>query len=135
MIAPFIGYSQKLPTNTLKPELFTKINGITIYGFNRSQTEYLLIEKNSKDICVKKGLYKDSIILSKDSIINDLNITYKSTQILLDTCANRYDKSVKLNIKQEEDIKKLNEVLVKKNMIISFLGGASLAITLFLLVF
>ena len=135
MIAPFIGYSQKLPTNTLKPELFTKINGITIYGFNRSQTEYLLIEKNSKDICVKKGLYKDSIILSKDSIINDLNITYKSTQTLLDTCANRYDKSVKLNIKQEEDIKKLNEVLVKKNMIISFLGGASLAITLFLLVF
>ena len=135
MIAPFIGYSQKQTTNTLKPELFTKINGITIYGFNRSQTEYLLIEKNSKDICVKKGLYKDSIILSKDSIINDLNITYKSTQILLDTCANRYDKSVKLNIKQEEDIKKLNEVLVKKNMIISFLGGASLAITLFLLVF
>ena len=77
MTVPFIGYSQKLPTNTLKPELFTKINGMTIYGFNRSQTEFFLTEKNSKDICVKKGLYKDSIIESKDSIIDDLNIINK----------------------------------------------------------
>jgi len=135
MTAPFIGYSQKLPTNTLKPELFTKINGITVYGFNRSQTEYLLIEKNSKDICVKKGLYKDSIIESKDSIIHDLNYLNKSNKVLLDTCSLRYDRSVKLNIDQQEEIKKLNEILVKKNMIISFLCGASLAITLFLIVF
>jgi len=135
MIAPFIGYSQKLPTSTLKPELFTKINGITVYGFNRSQTEFLLTEKNSKDICVRNSLYKDSIIESKDSIIKDLNFVNKSTQTLLDTCGFRYDKSVKLNIKQEDEIKKLNEVLVKKNMTISFLGGATLAITLFLLVF
>lgn len=135
MIAPFIGYSQKLPTNTLKPELFTKINGITIYGFNRSQTEFLLTEKNSKDICVKKSLYKDSIIKSKDSIIDDLKYLNKSNKTLLDTCSVRYDKSVKLNITQQEEIKKLNEVLVKKNMVISFLGGATLAITLFLLVF
>ena len=135
MIAPFIGYSQKLHTNTLKPELFTKINGITVYGFNRSQTEYLLIEKNSKDICVKKGLYKDSIIQSKDSIIDDLKYLNKSNKTLLDTCSVRYDKSVKLNIDQQEEIKKLNEVLVKKNMIVSFLGGATLAITLVLLVF
>ena len=135
MIAPFIGYSQKLPTNTLKPELFTKINGITIYGFNRSQTEHLLIEKSSKDICVKKNLLKDSIIESKDSIIRDLNYLNKSNKTLLDTCSIRYDKSVKLNIDQQEQIKKLNEVLVKKNMIISFLGGATLAITLFMLVF
>jgi len=135
MIAPFIGYSQKLPTSTLKPELFTKINGITVYGFNRSQTEFLLTEKNSKDICVKKVLYKDSIISSKDSIIKDLNTINKSTQILLDTCGNRYDKSVKLNIEQQEEIKKLNEIVIKKNMVISFFGGASLALTLFLLVF
>ena len=135
MIAPFIGYSQKLPTNTLRPELFTKINGITVYGFNRSQTEFLLTEKNSKDICVKKGLYKDSIIQSKDSIIDDLKYLNKSNKTLLDTCSIRYDKSVKLNIDQQEEIKKLNEILVKKNMIISFLGGASLAITLFLIVF
>ena len=135
MIAPFIGYSQKLPTNTLKPELFTKINGITVYGFNRSQTEFLLTEKNSKDICVKKALYKDSIIESKDSIIDNLKFMNKSTQVLLDTCGFRYDRSVKLNVKQDEEIKKLNEVLVKKNMVISFLGGATLAITLFLLVF
>jgi hypothetical protein len=108
---------------------------MTIYGFNRSQTEFFLTEKNSKDICVKKGLYKDSIIESKDSIIDDLNIINKSTKVLLDTCSNRYDKSVKLNIDQQEEIKKLNEIVVKKNMIISFLGGASLAITLFLLVF
>ncbi len=135
MTAPFIGYSQKLPTNTLKPELFTKLNGITVYGFNRSQTEFLLTEKTSKDICIKKGLYKDSIIESKDSIIDDLNIINKSTKVLLDTCSNRYDKSVKLNIDQQEEIKKLNEIVVKKNMVISFLGGASLAITLFLLVF
>jgi len=135
MIAPFIGYSQKLPTNTLRPELFTKINGITVYGFNRSQTEFLLTEKNSKDICVKKGLYKDSIIQSKDSIIDDLKYLNKSNKTLLDTCSVRYDKSVKLNIDQQEEIKKLNEILVKKNMIISFLGGASLAITLFLIVF
>jgi basic membrane lipoprotein Med (substrate-binding protein (PBP1-ABC) superfamily) len=135
MIAPFIGYSQKLHTNTLKPELFTKINGITVYGFNRSQTEFLLTEKNSKDICVKKGLYKDSIIQSKDSIIDDLKYLNKSNKTLLDTCSVRYDKSVKLNIDQQEEIKKLNEVLVKKNMIVSFLGGTTLAITLFLLVF
>jgi basic membrane lipoprotein Med (substrate-binding protein (PBP1-ABC) superfamily) len=135
MIAPFIGYSQKLPTNTLKPELFTKINGITIYGFNRSQTEFLLTEKNSKDICVQKSLYKDSIIDSKDSIIKDLNIINKSTQILLDTCGNRYDKSVNLNILQEKEIKRLNDVLIKKNMTLSFLGGAVLSISLFLLLF
>jgi hypothetical protein len=135
MTAPFIGYSQKLPTNTLKPELFTKINGITIYGFNRSQTEYLITEKNSKDICVKKGLYKDSIISSKDSIIKELNTINKSTLILLDTCGNRYDKSANLNIIQQEEIKRLNEVLIKKNMTLSFLGGAALSITLFLLLF
>jgi len=135
MIAPFIGYSQKLPTNTLKPEFLSKINGITIFGMNRSQMEHLITEKNSKDICLKQSLYKDSIIQSKDSINKELNIIYKSTQTLLDTCAFRYDKSVKLNIKQEEDIKKLNEVLVKKNMTISFLSGAALSITLFLLLF
>jgi basic membrane lipoprotein Med (substrate-binding protein (PBP1-ABC) superfamily) len=135
MIAPFIGYSQKLPTNTLKPELFTKINGITIYGFNRSQTEYLITEKNSKDICVQKSLYKDSIIDSKDSIIKDLNTINKSTLILLDTCGNRYDKSVNLNIIQQEEIKRLNKVLIKRNMTISFLSGAALSIALFLLLF
>ena len=135
MIAPFIGYSQKLPTNTLKPELFTKINGITIYGFNRSQTEYLITEKNSKDICVQKGLYKDSIIQSKDSINNNLNIINKSTQVLLDTCSQRYDRSVKLNVVQQEEIKRLNEVLIKKNMTLSFLSGAAISITLFLLLF
>jgi len=135
MTAPFIGYSQKHPTNTLKPELFTKINGITIYGFNRSQTEYLITEKNSKDICVQKGLYKDSIIDSKDSIIKDLNTINKSTQILLDTCDSRYDKSVNLNIVQQEEIKRLNEVLIKKNMTLSFLSGAAISITLFLLLF
>ena len=135
MIAPFIGYSQKLPTNTLKPELFTKINGITIYGFNRSQTEYLITEKNSKDICVQKGLYKDSIIQSKDSINNNLNIINKSTQVLLDTCSQRYDRSVNLNIVQQEEIKRLNEVLIKKNMTLSFLSGAAISITLFLLLF
>ena len=135
MIAPFIGYSQKLPTNTLKPELFTKINGITIYGFNRSQTEYLITEKNSKDICVQKGLYKDSIIQSKDSVNNNLNIINKSTQILLDTCGNRYEKSVNLNIKQQEVIKDLENHINKKNMAISFLGGTTLCLTLFLLLF
>jgi hypothetical protein len=135
MIAPFIGYSQKLPTNTLKPELFTKINGITIYGFNRSQTEYLITEKNSKDICVQKGLYKDSIIDSKDLIIKDLNTINKSTQILLDTCGNRYEKSVNLNIKQQEVIKDLENHINKKNMTISFLGGTTLCLTLFFLLF
>lgn len=133
MIAPFIGYSQKLPTNTLKPELFTKINGVTIYGFNRSQTEFFLIEKNSKEICLKQNLYKDSIIDSKDSIINDLNIINKSTQILLDTCDLRYDRSVKLNLKQEEEIKKLTDNLNKKNIQISFLGGTTLAIIIAIL--
>jgi hypothetical protein len=135
MIAPFIGYSQKLTTNTLKPELFTKINGITIFGMNRSQMEHLITEKNSKDICVQKGLYKDSIIDSKDSINKDLNTINKSTQILLDTCGNRYDKSVNLNIIQQDEIKRLNEVLIKKNITLSFLSGAALSITLFLLLF
>jgi hypothetical protein len=135
MIAPFIGYSQKLPTNTLKPEFLSKINGITIFGMNRSQMEHLITEKNSKDICLKQSLYKDSIIQSKDSINKQLNVINKSTQTLLDTCAFRYDKSVKLNIKQEEEIKRLNEVLVKKNMTVSFLSGAALSIALFLLLF
>lgn len=135
MIAPFIGYSQKLPTNTLKPELFTKINGITIFGMNRSQMEHLITEKNSKDICVKKGLYKDSIIDSKDSIIKDLNTINKSTQILLDTCGNRYDKSVNLNIKQEDLINKMQNKINKKNIIVSFLGSSTICLTLFLLLF
>lgn len=135
MIAPFIGYSQKLPTNTLKPELFTKINGITIYGLNRPQIEGVLIAINEKDNCIKKGLYKDSIIYLKDSINNELNISYKSTQILLDTCANRYNKSVNLNIKQEELINKMQDKINKKNIVVSFLGSSTICLTLFLLLF
>jgi hypothetical protein len=135
MIAPFIGYSQKLPTNTLKPELFTKINGITIYGLNRPQIEGVLIAINEKDNCIKKGLYKDSIIYLKDSINNELNISYKSTQILLDTCANRYNKSVNLNIKQDELINKMQDKINKKNIVVSFLGSSTICLTLFLLLF
>ena len=100
MIVPFISYSQKLPTNTLKPVSFTKVDGNTVYGFNFLQTRYLYETKVLYDICTKKNLYKDSIIISQDSIIKDLNIIQKSTNTLLDTCSVRYDKSVKLVDKQ-----------------------------------
>jgi hypothetical protein len=133
MIAPFIGYSQKQPTNTLKPEFLSKINGVTIFGMNRSQMEHLITEKNSKDICFKQSLYKDSIIGSKDSIIDDLNFINKSTKELLDTCGFRYDRSVKLVIKKEEEIKILKEDLNKKNIQLSFLGGTTLAIIIAML--
>ena len=87
------------------------------------------------DVCVKKNLYKDSIIISQDSIIDNLNIINKSTTILLDTCSVRYDKSVNLNIKQEELIKDLENHINKKNMAISFLGSSTICLTLFLLLF
>jgi hypothetical protein len=135
MTVPFIGYSQKLPINTLKPVSFTKVDGNTIYGFNFFQTRYLYETKLLYDICVKKNLYKDSIIISQDSVIENLNIINQSTTVLLDTCSKRYDKSVNLNIKQGELIKELENNINKNNMAISFLGGTTLCLTLFLLLF
>jgi hypothetical protein len=135
MIVPFIGYSQKLHTNTLKPISFTKVDGNVIYGFNFFQTRYLYETKLLYDISVKKNLYKDSIIVSQDSIIDNLNIINKSTTVLLDTCSKRYDKSVNLNIKQEESINKLQDKINKKNIMVSFLGSSTICLTIFLLLF
>lgn len=135
MIVPFISYSQKLPTNTLKPVSFTKVDGNTVYGFNFLQTRYLYETKVLYDICTKKNLYKDSIIISQDSIIKDLNIIQKSTNTLLDTCSVRYDKSVKLADKQIIIIKDLENKLNKRNMALSFLTGTTLCLTLFFILF
>lgn len=135
MIVPFISYSQKLPTNTLKPVSFTKVDGNTVYGFNFYQTRYLYETKVLYDICVKKNLYKDSIISSQDSIIKELNFSQKATNTLLDTCNQRYDKSVKLVDKQNEIIKDLGNRLNKRNMAISFLTGTTLCLSLFLILF
>jgi hypothetical protein len=135
MTVPFIGYSQKLSTNTLKPISFSKVDGNIIYSFNFYQTRYLYETKLLYDVCVKKNLYKDSIIISQDSIIDNLNIINKSTTILLDTCSVRYDKSVNLNIKQENLINKMQDKINKKNMVVSFLGGTTICLTLFLLLF
>jgi basic membrane lipoprotein Med (substrate-binding protein (PBP1-ABC) superfamily) len=88
MIVPFIGYSQKLHTNTLKPVSFTKVDGNVIYGFNFLQTRHLYETKLLYDISVKKNLYKDSIIESQDSIIDNLNTINKSTSLLLTTSHN-----------------------------------------------
>jgi hypothetical protein len=114
---------------------FTKVDGNTIYGFNFFQTRYFYETKLLYDISVKKNLYKDSIIFSQDSIIDNLNTINKSTSVLLDTCSKRYDKSVNLNIKQDELINKMQDKINKKNIVVSFLGSSTICLTLFLLLF
>ena len=128
MIVPFISYSQKFPTKTLKPITFTKEKDNYLYTFNTEQTKFFYETKMLYDICGKKTLYKDSIINSKDKVIEQLTLSNKDNKTELDSCNNLVDRQINLISKQDSLIKQQHSIIDKKNMKLSFLGGTTLAI-------
>lgn len=130
MIVPFISYSQKLPTKTLKPITFTKEKDNYLYTFNTEQTKFFYETKMLYDVCSKKTLYKDSIINSKDKIIEQLTSSNKDTKTELDTCNGLVIRQFNLINKQDTLIKKQQDTINRKNIKLSFLGGATLAIVI-----
>ena len=128
MIAPSISYSQKFPTKTLKPITFTKERDNYLYTFNTEQTKFFYETKMLYDICGKKTLYKDSIINSKDKVIEQLTLSNKDNKTELDSCNNLVDRQINLISKQDSLIKQQHSIIDKKNMKLSFLGGTTLAI-------
>lgn len=133
MIVPFISYSQKLPTKTLKPIKFTQENNDSRYTFTSDQTRFFYETKMLYDICNKKTLYKDSIINSKDKIIQELNLSNKNNKIQLDTCNSLVIKQYNLINKQDSLIKIQHNIIDKKNIKLSFLSGTTLAIIIAML--
>jgi len=128
MIVPFISYSQKFPTKTLKPITFTKEKDNYLYTFNTDQTKFFYETKMLYDVCNKKTLYKDSIINAKDKIIDELTLSNKGNKIELDSCNNLADRQIKLISKQDSLIKVQHDIIDRKNIKLSFLGGTTLAI-------
>jgi hypothetical protein len=80
------------------------------------------------DVCNKKTLYKDSIINAKDKIIDELTLSNKGNKIELDSCNNLADRQIKLISKQDSLIKVQHDIIDRKNIKLSFLGGTTLAI-------
>ena len=133
MIVPFIGYSQKLPTKTLKPILFTYNNNIPNYTFNFDQTKHFYETKLLYDICVKKNHYKDSIIQVQAKVIQDVSLSSSYTNRELDTCAKLVNKQILLISKQDSLLGIQQKKINKKNMTVSFLTGTTLSLVLFLI--
>jgi hypothetical protein len=133
MIVPFIGYSQKLPTKTLKPVLFTYDNDIPYYTFNFDQTRHFYETKLLYDICVKKNNYKDSIIQVQGKIIEKVSLSNSYTNRELDTCAKLLNKQISLISKQDSLLAIQQKKLNKKNTVVSFLTGTTLSLALFLI--
>jgi len=128
MIAPSISYSQKFPTKTLKPVTFLKEKDNYFYTFNTDQTKFFYETKMLYDVCNKKTLYKDSIINAKDKVIEQLTTSNKDNKTELDSCNNLVDRQIALISKQDSLIKQQHNIIDKKNMKLSFLGGTTLAI-------
>jgi hypothetical protein len=128
MIAPSISYSQKFPTKTLKPVTFLKEKDNYFYTFNTDQTKFFYETKMLYDVCNKKTLYKDSIINAKDKVIEQLTTSNKDNKTELDSCNNLVDRQIVLISKQDSLIKQQHNIIDKKNMKLSFLGGTTLAI-------
>ena len=128
MIAPSISYSQKFPTKTLKPVTFLKEKDNYLYTFNTDQTKFFYETKMLYDVCNKKTLYKDSIINAKDKVIEQLTTSNKDNKTELDSCNNLVDRQIALISKQDSLIKQQHNIIDKKNMKLSFLGGTTLAI-------
>jgi len=85
------------------------------------------------DVCNKKTLYKDSIINAKDKIIQELTLTNKDNKIELDTCNSLVIKQYNLINRQDSLIKIQHDIIDRKNIKLSFLGGTTLAIVLAIL--
>jgi hypothetical protein len=128
MIVPFISYSQNLPTKSLKPVNFTKEKDNYLYTFNTEQTKFFYETKMLYDICSKKTLYKDSIINSKERIIQELAQTNKNNKTELDSCNSLVIRQFNLINKQDTLIKTQQNIINKKNIKLSFLSGTTLAI-------
>lgn len=133
MIVPFISYSQKFPTKTLKPITFLKERDNYLYTFNTDQTKFFYETKMLYDVCSKKTLYKDSIINAKDKIIEELTLSNKGNKIELDTCNSLVIKQYNLINRQDSLIKVQHDIIDRKNIKLSFLGGTTLAIVLAML--
>jgi hypothetical protein len=133
MIVPFISYSQKFPSKTLKPITFVKERDNYLYTFNTEQTKFFYETKMLYDVCNKKTLYKDSIINAKDKIIQELTLTNKDNKIELDTCNSLVIKQYNLINRQDSLIKIQHDIIDRKNIKLSFLGGTTLAIVLAIL--
>ena len=133
MIVPFISYSQKLPTKTLKPIKFLQEDNDFRYTFSSEQTRFFYETKMLYDICNKKTLYKDSIINSKDKIIKELNLSSTNNRIQLDTCNGLVIRQYNLINKQDSLIKTQHDIIDKKNIKLSFLTGTTLAIIIAML--
>ena len=127
-IVPFTSYSQKLPIKTLKPIKFIQEDSDFRYTFSSDQTRFFYETKMLYYICNKKTLYKDSIINAKDKVIEQLTTSNKDNKTELDSCNNLVDRQIALISKQDSLIKQQHNIIDKKNMKLSFLGGTTLAI-------
>ena len=132
-IVPFIGYSQKLPTNTLKPISFSYDNNIPYYTFNFDQTKYFYETKLLYDVSVKKNLYKDSIIQVQGKVIEEIKLINLYSRKELDTCASLVSKQIFQITKQDSLLTIQQKKLSKLNVAVSFLTGTTLSLALFLI--
>lgn len=132
-IVPFTSYSQKLPIKTLKPIKFIQEDNDFRYTFSSDQTRFFYETKMLYDICNKKTLYKDSIINAKDKVIEEITTLNKDNKTELDSCNNLVDRQIKLISKQDSLITVQHDIIDKKNIKISFLGGTTLAIIIAML--
>ena len=133
VIVPFTSYSQKLPTKTLKPIKFLQEDNDFRYTFSSEQTRFFYETKMLYDICNKKTLYKDSIINAKDKVIQELTLSNKGNKIQLDTCNSLVIRQYNLINKQDSLITAQHDIIDKKNIKLSFLGGTTLAIIIAML--
>lgn len=133
VIVPFISYSQKLPTKTLKPINFTQEKDNTFYTFSSDQTRFFYETKLLKELCDKKTLYKDSIIESQTKVIDDLASINKNNKSELDSCNKIVNKQILFISKQDSIINYQHKLIDKKNIKLSFLTGTSLAIIIAIL--
>jgi len=85
------------------------------------------------DICNKKTLYKDSIINAKDKVIEQITTLNKDNKIELDTCNSLVIRQYNLINKQDSLITAQHDIIDKKNIKLSFLGGTTLAIIIAML--
>ena len=128
VIVPFISYSQKLPTKTLKPIKFIQEDNDFKYTFSSDQTRFFYETKMLFDICNKKTLYKDSIINAKDKVIEQITSLNKDNKIELDTCNSLVIRQYNLINKQDSLITAQHDIIDRKNIKLSFLTGTTIAI-------
>lgn len=132
-IVPFTSYSQKLPIKTLKPIKFLQEDNDFRYTFSSDQTRFFYETKMLYDICNKKTLYKDSIINAKDKIIDQITTLNKDNKTELDSCNSLVNRQINLISKQDSIIQHQHNLIDKKNIKLSFLGGTTLAIIIAML--